>query len=326
MGDFLVCSASNALRVCFVKVVVAVVDASTDVELHIVHEADPPSLPDPHNAFDQDVVAAERLVGVLIHTDVAFDWDLPKFAAILQRLIGLGRLEVGTFKVSVRIGGRVGHGGVGEAKFDGNVALTVTTDDAGVAAAAALSTATIGGSGITLDSDGTTTLAATVALAMDANTKFKSDEALTVTGSFDATVDYSKLSTTKLGGTSVTLDDDNNTVAIDIDDAAALLAAGTNFVASDVVTIQATKAGSITYSQFDANDFINFGAATVNSFTDGTNDSAIEVTATKVGSDTVFTVENIADSADISYAPFQVTLVGVDATGWTISNGVLDLA
>ncbi len=49
-----------------------------------VHEADPPSLPDTHNAFNQDVVATERLAGVLIHTDIAFDRDFPKLAAILQ--------------------------------------------------------------------------------------------------------------------------------------------------------------------------------------------------------------------------------------------------
>lgn len=109
MGDFLVYSESNALRVGFVKVVVAIVDTRANVELHVVHEAEPSSLPDPHNAFDQDVVATERLVGILIHADIAFDRDLPKLAAVLQRLIGLGRLEVGPFEIGVRIGGRVGH-------------------------------------------------------------------------------------------------------------------------------------------------------------------------------------------------------------------------
>lgn len=53
-----------------------------------VHEADPPSLPDTHNAFNQDVVATERLVGVgievLIHADITFDRDFPKLAAALQ--------------------------------------------------------------------------------------------------------------------------------------------------------------------------------------------------------------------------------------------------
>ncbi|SCZ86074.1 hypothetical protein NSMM_480076 [Nitrosomonas mobilis] len=78
MGDFLVCSESNALRFGFVKVVVAIVDTSANVELHVVHEADT------HNTFDQDAVATERLAGVLIHTDIAFDRDFPKLAAILQ--------------------------------------------------------------------------------------------------------------------------------------------------------------------------------------------------------------------------------------------------
>ncbi len=41
MGAFLVYFESNALRVSFVKVVVAVVDTGSDVELHVVHKAGP---------------------------------------------------------------------------------------------------------------------------------------------------------------------------------------------------------------------------------------------------------------------------------------------
>ena len=74
----------TSLRVRFVKVVAAIVDTSANVEFHVVHEADPTSFPDPHNTFDQDVVAAERLIKVLIHADVAFDGNLPKFAGVLQ--------------------------------------------------------------------------------------------------------------------------------------------------------------------------------------------------------------------------------------------------
>ncbi len=63
MGDFLDYSGPYALRAGFVMVVVTVIDTSANVEIHVVHEADPSSLPDPHNAFDQDV---------------------PKLAAVLQ--------------------------------------------------------------------------------------------------------------------------------------------------------------------------------------------------------------------------------------------------
>ncbi len=97
MGAFLVYAESNALHISFIKLVVAVVDTCANVELHVVHEADPSCLPDPHNAFDQDVVAAERLVGA----DIAFDRDLPKLAGVLKRLFGLSRLEVGPSEVGV---------------------------------------------------------------------------------------------------------------------------------------------------------------------------------------------------------------------------------
>lgn len=92
-----------------VGLVVAVVNAGADIKLHVVHEANPARLPDPNNPIDQNVVAAEGLVQILVHSDIA------PTGRTLQRLWILSGFDVGSFEVGIRFGGSAGSGRAAQA-------------------------------------------------------------------------------------------------------------------------------------------------------------------------------------------------------------------
>jgi len=132
--------------------------------------------------------------------------------------------------------------------FNSGDALTITGAFTDALVYSTYSAAEMGGASRTLDdSDNVVTIDATdlAALIANANTVFAADDNLTVTGAFDASLDYTTISDSNVGGSTRTLDDSDNAVTIDTTDLAALIAdAKLKFAADDVVTVTGAYVGT----------------------------------------------------------------------------------
>lgn len=131
--------------------------------------------------------------------------------------------------------------------FASNDVITITVDDADVAAASALSITDLGGASITLDGDNTVALTQAQATAQHASTKWKTDDVLTVTAT-DAAGEHtiSTYRTSVLGGASITLKGSDNAVELTYTEATAQHAS-TKWSTADALTVTGidsnTKAG-----------------------------------------------------------------------------------
>jgi hypothetical protein len=141
------------------------------------------------------------------------------------------------------------------AKFIDTDVITVTGEFSTATNYTYFDDATLGGSATTGDLDDadnaaslTTTQATTI---FNNGWKFVAGDAVTVEGTFTASVDYTLFDNGKIGGNAtMVLNDSGNSAVVDFDDVSTLKANGTKFHSSDNVTVTGAFDSTSAYTDF----------------------------------------------------------------------------